>query len=198
MRTKTIAVVVLLLFVESLSRGSPELIGYTKIDKKESFSIIDTETKRSSGWISFGQSFEDYTLVAFDSEKEILSVRKGDLTLELHLKDSRVRQAEVLPLSTGERHQRLIARYARQANVAVMELRFEKDSLYITAKEVWKGTDYPVGVAIKVPRESLLGNMTPSWDGAQTKVISVGALSEMLTGNGSRIVIAAGTDGVTV
>jgi hypothetical protein len=67
-----------------------EFSGYIESRNEFRFIITDIDEKSSSGWITIGQSFNGHRLVAFDRQKEVLSVKKGESTLELRLKESRV------------------------------------------------------------------------------------------------------------
>jgi len=123
----------------SVCHATLEFSAYRRIANEASFVITDLDDRKSSEWIAVGQSFAGYTLVAFDAGTETVSVRKGSLTLDLPLKGSHVRQDEAALLSATERHQRTLARYGKNANLAVVVLRFEKESVSLTVKEVWKG-----------------------------------------------------------
>src|SRR5690606_24851627 len=59
------------------------------------FSITDTESKRSSGWLKIGQSFGDYTVVSFDREHEVIRLKHGDQSLELSLRESKVKDGKM-------------------------------------------------------------------------------------------------------
>jgi len=94
MKTKPLFAVALALWIGGACRATLEFTGYTQLASESKFAIRDTEEKSSSGWIAIGSSFKGYTLVAFNREKELLTVKNGNSTLELPLKLSRVREGK--------------------------------------------------------------------------------------------------------
>src|SRR5215217_1415768 len=71
-----------------------EFVGYTKTEKELKFVLWDLEEKRTSSWMSLGQSFQNYTLVAFDQKNETLSMKKDAITIELTLTVSQLGNAK--------------------------------------------------------------------------------------------------------
>jgi hypothetical protein len=67
-----------------------EFAGYISIGSDLKFVITNTETKKSSLWLSVGESFEGYRISAFDPKHESLTLRKEAETLELPLRPSQV------------------------------------------------------------------------------------------------------------
>jgi hypothetical protein len=68
-----------------------EFSAYIKSEKSPKFIVADPAQAKISGWLSIGQSFEKYTLVAFDQAREVLTLRAEGATVELPLRLSRVR-----------------------------------------------------------------------------------------------------------
>lgn len=75
-----------------VGRAALEFTAYLETPKEARFVISDNAAKTSSGWITLGQLFSGYTLVAFDRKNEVVSLKKGEATLELRLKDARVKE----------------------------------------------------------------------------------------------------------
>lgn len=94
MKPKPLFAVALALWISGACRATLEFTGYTQLAKESKFVIRDVEEKTSSGWIAIGESFKGYTLIAFNREKELLTVKNGDSTIELPLKLSRVREGK--------------------------------------------------------------------------------------------------------
>jgi len=78
-------------FASCLCEAAVEFSGYAQSAQESKFVLTDTEEAESSGWLAIGQSFKGYTLVAFDGKDEVLSVQKGNTTIKLPLKVSRVK-----------------------------------------------------------------------------------------------------------
>jgi hypothetical protein len=98
MKTKRWFALVIALSVAGLCRAALEFSGYLRTEKEFKFVIKEADDNTSSGWIVLGQAFKDYTLVAFDQKKEILSVKNGDSIIELRLKAGHVKEAKGNPL----------------------------------------------------------------------------------------------------
>ena len=81
--------------LSAFCRGELEFSGYIRIGSEAKFMITDEEAKISSGWITMGHSFMGYTVIAFDSQKEVLSLRKEGASLVLPLKLSHVKEGEL-------------------------------------------------------------------------------------------------------
>ena len=71
-----------------------EFSGFFFTSNEALFSITDTEGKRSPGWLKVGQSFEGYTVVSFDREHEVISLKQGDRTLKVPLRTSKVKNGK--------------------------------------------------------------------------------------------------------
>jgi hypothetical protein len=66
----------ILLFCAVSLRAEIEFSGFFTTSKEAFFSLSDTETQRSSGWLQIGQSFGSYTLLSFDREEDIITVKQ--------------------------------------------------------------------------------------------------------------------------
>jgi hypothetical protein len=53
------------------------------------------EGDKSSGWFRIGQSFRGYTLKSFDKNREIITVQKDGLDLEIRLKESKIKDGKI-------------------------------------------------------------------------------------------------------
>lgn len=81
----------LLLVTVAGLKAEIEFSGFFATAKEAYFSLTDTETKRSSGWLKIGQTFGDYTLTSFDLGREVITVAQGKRALEIPLRQSRVK-----------------------------------------------------------------------------------------------------------
>src|SRR4051812_20929066 len=76
----------------ALSHAAIEFAGYMKIaGEAPKFVLVDTQDKKTSGWLAVGGVFKDYTIVAFDPKTEMISIKKGEATSQVPLKLSRAR-----------------------------------------------------------------------------------------------------------
>ena len=87
-KTKLWFVVMLTVFTPSAGRAALEFSGYLHLANESKFVITDLEGKKSSGWIPIGASFEGYRVEGYDAQKEILTMRKGNTTMALPLKQA--------------------------------------------------------------------------------------------------------------
>jgi len=74
---------------------SLEFEGYMLVPKESRFVISDPVADKRSGWLTIGDRFEGFTIVAFDSKGEIISLKNGNETIRLRLKA--VGSAEPMP-----------------------------------------------------------------------------------------------------
>jgi hypothetical protein len=75
-------------------RGEMEFSGFFITSKESLFSITDSENMRSSGWLKIGQSFGGYTVVSFDRDHEVLTLKQGDRSLEVPLRVSKIKDGK--------------------------------------------------------------------------------------------------------
>jgi hypothetical protein len=61
---------------------------------ESSFSLQESETRESSGWLKLGRTFSGWTLEAYDGQKEILTLKKGTETLRLPITDPNVKDSK--------------------------------------------------------------------------------------------------------
>ena len=55
---------------------------------------LSSEQEKTSGWITIGQSFDGFTVVAFDPASELLVLEKEGKRQELRLRQAKVREAK--------------------------------------------------------------------------------------------------------
>jgi len=80
----------LLLLCTAGLRAEIEFSGFFITSKEALFSLSDTETQRSSGWLKIGQSFGTYTLLSFDREQDVITLKQGERLLKIPLRESKV------------------------------------------------------------------------------------------------------------
>lgn len=86
----------LFLFCALSLRAEIEFSGFFTTAKEGLFSLRDTETQRSSGWLKIGQSFGDYTVQSFDSEQDIITLKQGERLLKIPLRTSKVKEGRAM------------------------------------------------------------------------------------------------------
>src|SRR4051812_6729129 len=94
MKSAAFGFIVLLSFTTRVWSATLEFSGYLQTDAGTKFVVTETETARSSGWLTIGQAFNGYTILGFDPKREVLSVRNETSTLQLPLKVARVNAAK--------------------------------------------------------------------------------------------------------
>ena len=89
-----ISVLLLVLTISIASaRADLALVGIMITSERPSFAL-SSEKAKTSGWITIGQSFDGYTIVAFDPESELLAVEKDGKRQELRLRQAKVGEAK--------------------------------------------------------------------------------------------------------
>jgi hypothetical protein len=83
--------ITILLFWTFSLRAEIEFSGFFSTSKEALFSLWDTETQRSSGWLKIGQSFGGYALVSFDHEQDVIALQHGERLLKIPLRASKVK-----------------------------------------------------------------------------------------------------------
>ena len=88
-------------------RAELQFSGFFQTPKESLYSLSDTENNVSSGWLKIGQSFRGYTVVSFDREREVITLKKAEQSLELHLRESKVKDGKmtisgIITLGLGE------------------------------------------------------------------------------------------------
>ncbi len=85
-----------LLLISALGlRAEVEFSGYFITAKEALFSLTHTEPRRPSGWLKLGESFGGYTLVSFDLEHEVITLKQGDQALKRSLRASKVKDGKM-------------------------------------------------------------------------------------------------------
>lgn len=82
----------LLLLCAASLRAEIEFSGFFTTSHEAFFSISDTETHRSSGWLKIGQSFGSYTLLSFDGKQDVITLKQGERLLNIRLRASKVKE----------------------------------------------------------------------------------------------------------
>jgi hypothetical protein len=90
------------------ARAEIEFSGFFTTNKEAHFALTDTESRTASGWLKLDQSFRDYTLAAFDAEKETLTLRRGGQSLVLPLRTAKVKAGKstisgTISIANGEK-----------------------------------------------------------------------------------------------
>ena len=159
------AVVLTFLFVANLAAASVEFAGVSIDPSGSRFLLTDEETGVSSGWIEIGDSFNGYNIVSFDAKAEVLDVKFNASTLHIHLRSP----AKVLPppLFPEERqHQLLVGFHARilahdftYDDLILADVTLNGSFVFVTPREVWKGTKFIAGTPIRIPRDQFMGGV---------------------------------------
>jgi hypothetical protein len=90
---KTAVVVFALAILVASLRAELALTGIMITAERPMFAL-SSEQEKTSGWITIGQSFDGYTIVAFDPESELLAVEKDGKRQELRLRQAKVGEAK--------------------------------------------------------------------------------------------------------
>jgi hypothetical protein len=72
------------------SRAALEFSAYLTTDSRIQFLITDLETGTRSHWLTMGDSFLGHTLIAFERERETLTLEQAGKSIVLRIKDSRI------------------------------------------------------------------------------------------------------------
>jgi len=85
-----------LLFISAASlQAELQFAGFFTTANDSFYSLTAIENNESSGWLKRGQSFRGYTIISFDEKHDVITLKKSDQTLELRLKDSKVKSAKM-------------------------------------------------------------------------------------------------------
>ena len=79
--------------VVSVARAAIELSAFASVGGDFRFIITNAETRVSSGWLSPGDSFEEYRISRFDVVYEVLTLKRGGESIQLRLKHDPVEQS---------------------------------------------------------------------------------------------------------
>lgn len=86
---------IILLFYTVSLRADIEFSGFFTTSNEALFTLRDTETQRSSGWLRIGQTFGSYTLLSFDREQDILTLKQDEQLLKRSLRASKVKDGRL-------------------------------------------------------------------------------------------------------
>lgn len=81
----------LLLFTTLGLKAEMEFSGFFTTSTEALFLLTDTETRRSSGWLKIGQSFDAWTVVSFDRAHDVITLKKGGESVKIPLRASKVK-----------------------------------------------------------------------------------------------------------
>ena len=89
-------------------KAEPEFSGFLTMPGSSSFFLTDTEQHDSSGWLTISQAFHGYTLVSFDRDREVITLKKSDHIVNLSLREAKVKNGRmtingVITLSPNDR-----------------------------------------------------------------------------------------------
>ncbi len=88
-------------------RAEIEFAGFFTIGKDTRFSLSDSDSRKSSGWLRLNDSFQGSTIVSFDPAREVLSLKTGEQVRELPLRTAKVKNGQttisgVIDLGMGQ------------------------------------------------------------------------------------------------
>ena len=92
MNVRSAMLSLLLVGFPALAAASLEFSGYIADGPQTRFVLTDSQAQTSSGFVTIGQRFKDFVLVAFDPKQEVLTLRKNDEKLELRLKGAHIKR----------------------------------------------------------------------------------------------------------
>ena len=76
------------------ARAEIEFIGVLVMQGRTSFALRDDPTKPSA-WRTLGQEFAGYTLGTFDSTSDTLTLKRGETTLRLQIKEGKITRGRI-------------------------------------------------------------------------------------------------------
>jgi hypothetical protein len=184
-----------LLIVSNGARGDIELAGIMRDSDSNRFILSDHVSHSSSDWLSLGDSYLGYSIVRFDAQKEILDVSNGGVVRHLSLKASRTVAPSPTPLTDAQlvAHRKFIERYGSLGELFLADIHSDASFVYVTPREVWKGTDFEVGRMVTFAKPSKYDHWVA--DGQPAEVVI--ALKPKAGGDDTTSMVA-GTDGIHV
>ncbi len=75
--------------LSATARAEIEFIGVLVMQGRTSFALCDDPTKPTT-WRTLGQEFAGYTLGTFDSTSDTLTLKQGETTLRLQIKEGKI------------------------------------------------------------------------------------------------------------
>jgi hypothetical protein len=84
-----------LFFFAIVARADIEFSGVLSSPDQTLFSLTDTSTATTSGWIPLGQSFAGYALKSYDAQQDLLTLTRDGAEVKIRLNDSKVQAAAV-------------------------------------------------------------------------------------------------------
>jgi hypothetical protein len=143
------------LFIANLATASVELAGAFIASTDSRFLLTDNSTGATSEWLKIGDSFQGYLVVSFDAESEVLDLKSGTSTYHLRLRPAAKVQPPPAPLKHSAAYWTVqnLEHYFAKDNVLLIDTKLDGSFVIMTPREVWKGSDYPVGKPIRIPLE---------------------------------------------
>jgi hypothetical protein len=82
---------VLLVLSAAGLRAEIEFSGFFTTSTEALFTLTETEGRHSSGWLKIGSSFGSYTVVSFDREHEVITLKNGEQLTKVPLREAKVK-----------------------------------------------------------------------------------------------------------
>lgn len=183
-----------LLCIANLAAGAIELTGVSVAPTDSRFLLTDTSTGVTSHWLGVGDSFGGCVIISFDARSDVLDVKSGTAMYHLQLRPpSKVRPAPA-PLKHSNAYwivQNLEYYFAKD-NVMLVDTKIDGSFVIMTPREVFKGSDYAIGKAIKIPLNLFPFGGDKNNFVAQPFVVAIPAAENPF---GSGVYTMAGVDG---
>lgn len=91
----------------SVLRAEVEFAGFFSTPKETRFMLADSTTRAASGWLKLNETFQGFTIAAFDAKREVILLKQGDQAKELPLRAAKVKDGRstitgVIDIGMGE------------------------------------------------------------------------------------------------
>ena len=84
------------------ARADLEFTGFFATSKESVYMLTDKKSNHTSGWLKVGDSFEGYTIEAFEKDNDVLVLRRGPNVLRLPIRQSKVKDSGITIVGTIE------------------------------------------------------------------------------------------------
>jgi biopolymer transport protein ExbD len=78
----------------TIARGDLTWRGYMRTADETLF-VLSVGKVKTSGWLAIGRSFDGFTIVAYDSKDEVLTLEKDGTRQVLHLVEEKIRSVSI-------------------------------------------------------------------------------------------------------
>ncbi len=114
----------ILFLIVAVARGAPEFVGVMSSGQELMFAIMETASDIPPKWVRLNGDFLGYRIASYRSAEEILVLERGDVSIELKLRDSKVRskRAEI----TAEDAYAVAIREVQKREDWALKARFDK------------------------------------------------------------------------